>query len=105
MDSHTLLTVAFVVLTAATLFVTARIGAVAIGVLPATPGTDDGTADARKTDHPPSAEADERRSTTRDDWEGSRMTVDDHERIRRHLEKDRFRRRPDDLLPSDDDRS
>jgi len=110
MDLHTLLTVGFVVLVAATLFVTAHAGAVAIGVLPAHSEVDDANSGARETDDEATSgvAGDERVSASRDDTDGrggSRLTADDHERIRTHLAKDRVHRRPDDLLPSDDDRS
>jgi hypothetical protein len=103
MDSNTLLTVGFVVLVAAALFVTVRAGAVAAGVLPpATRGRDGTEADGATTAET-EAEAAEDASADRDDADRSRITAADHERIRSHLEKDRFHRRPDDLLPSDDD--
>jgi len=117
MDLHTLLTVGFVVLAVGTAFVMARVGAVAIGVLPATPGVSDAAGDAAgdatgdetETDEDASATAtDEDVSTIRDGADrlgGSRITAADYERIRNHLQKDRCHRRPDDLLPSDDDGS
>jgi hypothetical protein len=123
MDLHTLLTVGFVVLAVGTAFVVARVGAVAIGVLPATPGVSDaaGTdedvsnpeaeedASATATGEDASATATgEDVSTIRDGADrlgGSRITAADYERIRNHLQKDRCHRRPDDLLPSDDDGS
>jgi hypothetical protein len=104
MDSNTLLTVGFVALVAATLFVTAHAGAVAVGLLPPARGTDDTTREERDPDESGSVEADERASVGGDTGR-SRITAADHERIRSHLEKDRFHRRPDDLLPSDDDGS
>lgn len=126
MDPHTLLTVGFVVLVAGTLFVTARIGAVAIGVLPSTPGVDDAGGDATSPDADdsstaggqPAGEADGLSSSDdasvdsasvdgedADRWGRSRITADDLDRIRRHLEKDRVHRCPDDLRPSDDEGS
>jgi DNA replication initiation complex subunit (GINS family) len=113
MDSNTVLTVGFVVLVAAALFVTARAGAVAVGLLPPARGIDDGTREARDSDESTVVEADESGpvetdgsvSAEGDDTGRSRLTAADHERIRSHLEKDRFHRRPDDLLPSEDDGS
>jgi hypothetical protein len=116
MDSQTLLTIGFVALTAAVLFVTARVGAVAIGVLPSEPGVSDANGDAngarRDTDSGrdtgDAASAAEPVSDSHADADGgvaSRITMDDYERIRRHLEKRRPHRSPDDLLPSDDDGS
>jgi hypothetical protein len=112
MDSNTLLTVGFVVLVAATLFVTAHAGAVAVGLLPPARRADDATREVRDPGEPTAAEADEPgpaevggASADGDDVDRSRITTADRERIRRHLEKDRFHRRPDDLLPSDDDGS
>ena len=118
MDLHTLLTVGFVVLAVGTAFVMARVGAVAIGVLPATPGVSDAAGDATGTDEDVSTSetgedasataTDEDVSTIRDGADrlgGSRITAADYERIRNHLQKDRCHRRPDDLLPSDDDGS
>jgi len=105
MDWNTLLTVGFVVLVAATLFVTAHAGAVAIGVLPSGSGIEGGS---RKGgfDESPTTETTESTSADHDDGaDGSRITAADRERIRSHLEKDRCHRRPDDLLPSDDDGS
>jgi hypothetical protein len=104
MDSQTLLTVGFVVLVAATLFVTAHAGAVAVGLLPPARETDDATRERRDADGSATAEPDESASVG-NDTDRSRITEADHERIRSHLEKDRFHRRPDDLLPSDDDGS
>jgi len=113
MDPHTLLTVGFVVLVAAVAFVTARVGAVAIGVLPPAPGVsgtgtgapaDDDAASGAETDDgsvdgaPVEAGAAGRSGK-------SRITADDLDRIRTHLAKDRFHRRPDDLRPSDDEKS
>jgi len=116
MDSQTLLTVGFVVLVAVTLFVTAHAGAVAVGLLPAVRRADDAARETRDPGESKAAEADESEaveadevdegvSVDGDDAERSRITAADHERIRSHLEKDRFHRRPDDLLPSDDDGS
>ena len=129
MDSNTVVTVGFVVLVAAALFVTARAGAVAVGLLPPARGIDDGTREARDSDESTVVEADESTvveadestvvetgesgpvetdgsvSAEGDDAGRSRLTAADHERIRSHLEKDRFHRRPDDLLPSEDDGS
>ena len=139
MDSHTLLTVGFVVLVAAVAFVTARVGAVAIGVLPPAPGVeeagtgrhavddvasvaeaDDGEADDGEAGGGKSGggeadddEAGDEKSVDDAPVEGwdadrsgkSRITADDLDRIRRHLAKDRFHRRPDDLRPSDDEGS
>lgn len=129
MDPHTLLTVSFVVLVAAVAFVTARIGAVAIGVLPPAPGVDETDPGMHAVDDAASvAEADDGEAgddesiddevgdeKSVDDapvegWDAdrsgkSRLTADDLDRIRRHLAKDRFHRRPDDLRPSDDERS
>ncbi|AXG07714.1 hypothetical protein DU500_15470 [Haloplanus rubicundus] len=113
MDSNTLLTVGFVALVAATLFVTAHAGAVAVGLLPPARGTDDAKREAREPGESKAVEAGEsgpveadgRVSADGDDTGRSRITAADHERIRSHLEKDRFHRRPDDLLPSDDDGS
>ena len=113
MDSNTVVTVGFVVLVAAALFVTARAGAVAVGLLPPARGIDDGTREARDSDESTVVEADESGpvetdgsvSAEGDDAGRSRLTAADHERIRSHLEKDRFHRRPDDLLPSEDDGS
>jgi len=103
MESHTLLMVGFVVLAAAA-FVTARAGAVAIGVLPATTGAPNG--DARDGNTGAEPNEDQGMSPARDDTEGgraSRITADDRERMRTHLEKDPLRRSPDDLLPPDAD--
>jgi hypothetical protein len=119
MDTHTLLMVGFVVLVAAVAFVTARVGAVAIGVLPAAPGVDEAGTETHPVDDAASvaetADDDAGDGEAGDDetgdcggadrWDGSRITADDLDRIRRHLSKDRFRRRPDDLRPSDDERS
>lgn len=119
MDTHTLLTVGFVVLVAAVAFVTARVGAVAIGVLPAAPGVDEAGTETHIVDDAASVaetadddagdgEAGDDETGDRggaDRWDGSRITTDDLDRIRRHLAKDRFHRRPDDLRPSDDERS
>jgi len=105
MDPQTLLTVGFVVLVAATLFVTAHVGAVAVGLLPAGRGADDTDPTNRSSDASKSVETGESVSADGDDTGRSRITAADHERIRNHLEKDRFHRRPDDLLPSDDDGS
>ena len=110
MDSNTLLTVGFVVLVAVTLFVTAHAGAVAVGLLPPARWTDDATREGRdsdesKADESEPVEAEGCVSADGDDTGRSRITAADHERIRSHLEKDRFHRRPDDLLPSDDDGS
>ena len=113
MDSNTVLTVGFVVLVAAALFVTVRAGAVAVGLLPPARGTDDGTREARDSGESGPVEAGESGpvetdgsvSAEGDDAGRSRITAADHERIRSHLEKDRFHRRPDDLLPSEDDGS
>jgi Asp-tRNA(Asn)/Glu-tRNA(Gln) amidotransferase A subunit family amidase len=114
MDTHTLLTVGFVVLVAAVAFVTARVGAVAIGVLPAAPGVDEAGTETHTVDDAASV-AETVNGDAGDDetgdcggadrWDGSRITTDDLDRIRRHLAKDRFHRRPDDLRPSDDERS
>ena len=104
MDSNTLLTVGFVVFVAATLFVTVHAGAVAVGLLPPARRTDDTAREGRESEESESAEAGESASAD-DDTGRSRITAADHERIRSHLEKDRFHRRPDDLLPSDDDGS
>ena len=113
MDSNTVVTVGFVVLVAAALFVTARAGAVAVGLLPPARGIDDGTREARDSDESTVVETGESGpvetdgsvSAEGDDAGRSRLTAADHERIRSHLEKDRFHRRPDDLLPSEDDGS
>ena len=120
MDSNTFLTVGFVALVAATLFVTAHAGAVAVGLLPSARDPDDAareerdpdvstTADTTREGWNPdgstTAEVDKSVSADGDDTGRSRITAADHERIRSHLEKDRFHRRPDDLLPSDDDGS
>jgi hypothetical protein len=127
MDPNTLLTVGFVVLAGATLLVTAHAGAVVLGVLPevrdangetrtfdddAASGADLGAGVPRASDDPDANvsslrdDADAGESAPRDDTaDGSRLTDDDRERIRNHLEKDPFRRRPDDLLPSDDEGS
>jgi hypothetical protein len=115
MDSNTVVTVGFVVLVAAALFVTVRAGAVAVGLLPPARGTDDGTREARDSGESKVGEADESGGVEADESGGveadgddagrSRITAADRERIRSHLEKDRFHRRPDDLLPSDDDGS
>jgi hypothetical protein len=107
MDSNTVVTVGFVVLVAAALFVTVRAGAVAVGLLPPARGTDDGTREARDSGESKVGEADESGGVEADgdDAGRSRITAADRERIRSHLEKDRFHRRPDDLLPSDDDGS
>jgi hypothetical protein len=111
MDSNTLLTVGFVVLVAATLFVTAHAGAVAVGLLPPARRTDDTEREGLDADGSATAETNENASDgdegvfVGDDTGRSRITADDHERIRSHLEKNRFHRRPDDLLPSDDDGS
>jgi hypothetical protein len=101
MEQHTLLLVGFVVLAAA-VFVTARVVAVAIGVLP--DATDAGGTRDAKPDG--GDRTDEDVATARDDtdgWETSRITAADRERMRKHLEKDPLRRSPDDLLPSDSD--
>jgi hypothetical protein len=113
MDSNTLLTIGVVALVAVTLFVTAHAGAVAVGLLPPARGTDDTARETRDHGESKAAEADESESvgvgesvsTDGDVADRSRITAADHERIRSHLEKDRFHRRPDDLLPSDDDGS
>ena len=103
MEPHTLLMLGFVVF-AAVMFVTARVGRAALGALPAV--TSVGGANARDAE-PDAGDGDEGASAARDDdeWGASRITADDHERIRNHLEKDPFRRSPDDLLPSDEDES
>lgn len=121
MDPDTLLTVGFVVLVAGALFVTARVGAVAIGVLPSAPGVDDAGGDATSADAADSATAGEADGSSSSDdasvdsasvdgedadrWGRSRITADDLDRIRTHLEKDRVHRCPDDLRPSDDEGS
>lgn len=101
MEPHTLLMVGFVVLAGA-VFVTARVGAAAVGVLPASGA---GGADERDTEPDTANETDEGISAARDDieWGASRITADDRERMRKHLEKDPLHRSPDDLLPSDAD--
>jgi len=101
MEPHTLLAVGFVVFAAA-VFVTAHVGAAVVGVLPEATdagGERDGEPDGE--DRPGEGVA-----TARDDSEErgpSRITAADRERMRKHLEKDPFRRSPDDLLPSDAD--
>jgi len=118
MDPHTLLTVGFVVLVAAVAFVTARVGAVAIGVLPAAPGVEEAdtgahaVGDAASIVESADGEAGDSEAGDEsgdcggaDRWDGSLITADDLDRIRRHLAKDRFHRCPDDLRPSDDERS
>ncbi|WP_049935916.1 hypothetical protein [Haloplanus natans] len=119
MDPHTFLTVGFVVLVAAVAFVTARVGAVAIGVLPPAPGVDgtdtevDAVDDAASVAETADGAAGDEKSVDDAPAEGwdadrsgkSRLTADDLDRIRSHLAKDRFHRRPDDLRPSDDERS
>lgn len=122
MDPQTLLTLGVVVLAATALFVTARAGAVAIGVLPPAPGIGDpddegGDTDAASptetdTDAASPAQTGGSVSAPRDDADGRRrkgqgrgpsITPADHERIRNHLKKDPLHRSPDDLLPTDDD--
>ena len=113
MDSNTLLTVGFVILVAASLFVTVHAGAVAVGLLPPARRAADATRETRDSGESTAAEAAESgpvetgggASADGDDADRSRITTEDRERIRSHLEKDRFHRRPDDLLPSDDDGS
>ncbi|MFB6101425.1 MAG: hypothetical protein ABEJ73_02555 [Haloplanus sp.] len=102
MDSHTLLTIGFVVLAASAVFLTVHAGAVAIGVLPTSPGVRDANGDVRDADGDAesAAETDENDA---DERRESRITADDRERMRQHLEKDHLRRTPDDLLPSDAD--
>jgi|GEM_PF-4702698 len=99
MDLHTLSLVGFAVLAAATLFVRVRVRSAAAAV-------DD--ANGELDDRASADEIGEGGSVDHDDTErpsGSRLTAEDRERIRRYLETDRSQRCPDDLLPSDDDRS
>ncbi|QGX96457.1 hypothetical protein EI982_17545 [Haloplanus rallus] len=72
---------------------------------------DEGTDDASDGD-PDTAGAATRSSDARDrartaengrDRAPGRITEDDRERMRRHLNKPRARRQPEDLLPSDED--
>jgi hypothetical protein len=106
MEPYTLATVVVVVLAAVALFATARVGAAAIGVLPADSETGIGGTDGAsgRTDDA-SERTDDASEGTDDERDISWLTPDDHERIRSHLEKDPFDRSPDDLLPSDDEGS
>jgi hypothetical protein len=114
MEIHTIAAASLLILTAAALFVAARAGAVAHGLLPATPGaTESGGEDGEDGGDGDSAgdgdsdDASVRRSSTeRDDAGGhrrGRITEDDRERMRKHLDKTRGRRSPDDLLPSEEE--
>lgn len=108
MEIHTIAAASLLILAAAALFVAARAGAVAHGLLPATPGATessdedgdgDGGSDGDDSSIRPS-------STERDDAGGNRrgrITEDDRERMRKHLDKTRGRRSPDDLLPSEEE--
>jgi hypothetical protein len=108
MDQHTLVTVSVVVLVAAAAFVTARLGAVAIGSITPGTGLDEasaGTNDVDDSGSDPGADSLESIDCDGSERGDRRITAADRERIRRYLEKDRVQRCPDDLRPSDDEGS
>jgi hypothetical protein len=101
MELHTIAAAGLLVLTAAALFVAARAGAVTHGLLPAAADADgsdgeDGAVDA--DDGRSSGDGDDAPRDRR--W---RITEDDRERMRKHLDKTRGRRSPDDLLPAEEE--
>jgi hypothetical protein len=111
MDSQTVLAVGIVVLVGGALLVTARLGAVAVGLLPDEAGRDRTTRGREEEPGSGSAAVDGDGDGDGDgdsdgddggDGDGGRahVTDDDCERMRRHLNKSRSRRSPDDLLPS-----
>lgn len=109
MEIHTIAAASLLILTAAALFVAARAGAVAHGLLPATPGaTESSGEDGEDGDGDGGGDGSSIRpsSAERDDAGGNRrgrITEDDRERMRKHLDKTRGRRSPDDLLPSEEE--
>ncbi|GAB6862951.1 hypothetical protein ACFR97_17520 [Haloplanus litoreus] len=111
MEIHTIAAASLLILAAVALFVAARAGAVAHGLLPAAPGTTEsdgeGGKDGGDGDGDGSGGSGVRRSAADDEdavgdprW---RITEDDRERMRKHLDKTRGRRSPDDLLPSEEE--
>jgi hypothetical protein len=97
MDSQTVLAVGIVVLVGGALLVTARLGAVAVGLLPDEAGRDRTTREHEEEPESGSAAVD---GDGGDEGGRAHVTDDDCERMRRHLNKSRSRRSPDDLLPS-----
>ena len=83
------------------LFVAARAGAVAHGLLPAAPGADGSDDEDGAVDADDGRSSGERGDAPRERrW---RITEDDRERMRKHLDKTRGRRSPDDLLPAEEE--
>ena len=97
MDFQTVLAVGIVVLVGGALLVTARLGAVAVGLLPDEAGRDRTT---RGRDEAPESGSKTVDGDGASDGGRAHVTDDDCERMRRHLNKSRSRRSPDDLLPS-----